>query len=127
MDHVFQQLRVTGGAGRAFLRCWTEAVSGTIVLHAEGEVDMATAPGLEEAIRAAYQAGPRVIVDLGGLRHLDGSGIHVLEETSRANPTRFAIMGAPRDIHRLFKILGLADSLPVVPSLDAAHEYFGRY
>lgn len=118
---------MTGGAGRAFLRCWTETISGAIVLHAEGEVDMATAPALEEAIRAAYQAAPRAVVDLGGLRHLDASGIHVLEETSRANPARFAVMGTTRDIHRLFEILGLADSLPVVPSLDAAHEYFGRY
>jgi anti-anti-sigma factor len=127
MEHAVLRPYVTGGPGRAFLRCWNETVSGTIVLHAEGEVDMATAPALEEAIRAAYQAAPRVIVDLSGLRHLDGSGIHVLEETSRANPTRFAVVGATRDIHRLFRILGLADSLPVVASLDAAHECFGRY
>jgi anti-sigma B factor antagonist len=95
------------------------------VLHAEGEVDMTTAPMLGDAIGAAYRAGPRVIVDLGGLRHLDGSGIHALEDASRAHPSRFVVVGSTPDIRRLFDILGLTSALPVVPSLDAARQYFG--
>ncbi len=86
---------------------------------------MTTAPMLGDAIGAAYRAGPRVIVDLGGLRHLDGSGIHALEDASRAHPTRFVVVGSKPDMRRLFDILGLINALPVVPSLDAAREYFG--
>lgn len=125
MKQSVQRPHVAGGPGRAFLRCWTEAVSGTIVLHAEGEVDMTTAPMLGDAIGAAYRVGPRVIVDLGGLRHLDGSGIHALEDASRAHPARFVVVGSTPDVRRLFDILGLTNTLPVVPSLDTAREYFG--
>jgi anti-sigma B factor antagonist len=112
-------------AGQTLLRCWTEAAAGTIVLHAEGEVDIMTAPMLGDAIEASYRVGPRVIVDLGRLRYLDGSGVRVLENAAQAHRTRFVVVGSSREIQRVFEVLGLIAALPVVPSLDAAREYFG--
>lgn len=116
---------LSGGADRALLRCWTEAQSGTIVLHAEGEVDLVTAPMLGDAIAASYRAGPRVIVDLDGLRYLDGAGVRVLEDASRERAGRFVVVASHREIHRVFEVLDLTKVLPVVPSLAAAREYFG--
>ena len=115
---------IAGGA-QTLLRCWTEAAEGTIVLHAEGEVDLMTAPMLGDAIEASYRAAPRVVVDLGSLRYLDGSGVRVLENASRAHRARFVVVGSTREIHRVFEVLGLTSVLPVVHSLEAAREYFG--
>jgi anti-sigma B factor antagonist len=112
-----------GGTGRTLLRCWTETAPGAVVLHAEGEVDVTTAAALREAIAAAVRTGPPVIVDLGGLRYLDGSGIRVLEKAARLHPARFVVVGSKPEIHRLFDILGLTGALPVVRSLEAAREY----
>ncbi len=117
--------RIEGAGDRAFLRCWTEASSGTMVLHAEGEADIQTSPMLGDAIAASYRAGPRVIVDLGGLRYLDGSGVRVMEEAAREHPVRFVVVASTRAIYRVFEILELTQVLPVVHSLEAAREYFG--
>src|SRR5690348_538727 len=125
MDKSVLQSYVAGGAGRTFLRCWTEAVPGAIVLHAEGEVDVVTSPLLGDAIRAAFQEGSRIIVDLGDLTYLDGSGVHVLEDANRTHATQLVVVAATQDIYRLFDILGLASGFPLVRSLDAAREYFG--
>jgi anti-sigma B factor antagonist len=115
--------RVSGGA-RPILRCWTEASAEELVLHAEGEVDISTAPILSDAITEAYRAASRVIVDLSGLRYLDGSGIRVLEAAARRHPARFVIAGLHREIRRLFEVLGVGEAVPVVASVGAARDYF---
>lgn len=114
-----------GTGQRALLRCWTEAVSGTIVLRTKGEVDVTTTPMLADAIAASYRTGSRVVVDLGGLAYLDASGIRVLEDAARAHPEQFVVVASKREIHRLFEVLDLVNTLPVVRSLEAAREYFG--
>ena len=50
------------------------------VVAANGEIDLATAPALEDAITAAVQAPGRlpVVVDLAGVRFCDSSGIRAL-------------------------------------------------
>lgn len=115
--------RISGGAGRPLLRCWTESEREAVVLHAEGEVDLSTAPMLGEAIAKAYCGKPGVIVDINGLTYLDGSGIRILEAAARAHPARFVVVGSKRELHRLFEILGVVNALPVVSSIAAAREY----
>jgi anti-anti-sigma factor len=114
---------MAGGAGRVFFHCWMELVPEGRVLHAEGEVDVATAPLLASAIAAAFREGRRVIADLSRLRYLDGAGIHVLEHAAGADGLRLVVAGSRPEIHRLFDILGLTNMLPVVATVDAARAY----
>lgn len=120
---IARQPRITGGAGRQFLHCWTEPMPEGSVLYAEGEVDVATAPLFANAIAAAFRESRRVIVDLSRLRYLDGAGVHVLENAAQAHGSRFVVVGSRPEIHRLFDILGLTNVLPVVATVDAARAY----
>jgi anti-sigma B factor antagonist len=58
----------------------TALVDGTTVVAASGELDLATAPALGDAITAAVQDPSRrpVVVDLAEVRFCDSSGIRVL-------------------------------------------------
>ncbi len=116
-------LRGAAGPARTFLHCWTEAVPEGAVLRAEGEIDVATAPLFANAIAAAFRKDRRVVADLSRLRYLDGSGVHVLENAARANGGRFVVVGSRSAVRRVFEILDLTGTLPVVETLDAARAY----
>ena len=116
-----------GGSPRTFLHCWTEVVPEGAVLRAEGEVDIATAPLFANAIAAAFRKDARVIVDLSRLQYIDGSGVHVLESAARTNGGRFVVVGSRPSVRRVFQILGLATTLPVVDTLDAARAYLREH
>ena len=123
---LVRQPSIIGGTGRTFIRCWEEAAPEATVLHVEGEVDVATAPILAQAIAAAFRRARRLIVHLGRVRYLDGSAIRVLEDASRADGTRMVVIGSAPHVHRLFDILELNDVLPVVPDLNAARAYLRK-
>lgn len=56
---------------------------GCALVTAIGEVDMATAPALREALREGLVHSPRVVVDLRDVRFLDSTGLHVLVTACR--------------------------------------------
>jgi anti-sigma B factor antagonist len=57
----------------------TEAAPGVRVLHVEGEVDLLTAPTLEEGINQQLtHSPPDLIIDLTEVSFLACAGIHVL-------------------------------------------------
>ena len=47
-------------------------------LTLRGELDLATAPELEQLVNESLDAGQEVVVDLRGLEFMDSSGIRVL-------------------------------------------------
>jgi anti-anti-sigma factor len=51
---------------------------GRAHLSLRGELDLATAPELEEIVNERVDAGQEVVVDLRGLEFMDSSGIRVL-------------------------------------------------
>jgi anti-anti-sigma factor len=51
---------------------------GRAYLTLRGELDLATAPELEQLVNARLDAGQEVVVDLRGLQFMDSSGIRVL-------------------------------------------------
>lgn len=51
----------------------------TVTVRLRGEIDLASAPAVESAVRAALPDPPvRVVFDLGELQFMDSSGIAVL-------------------------------------------------
>jgi anti-sigma B factor antagonist len=94
------------------------------VISLSGELDIASAPQLEERIQALIDAGrARLIVDLAGLTFCDSTGIGTLvrannECLSRGGHLRLA---APnRHVARILAVVGLLDTFPTYQSVEAA-------
>jgi anti-sigma B factor antagonist len=86
-----------------------------VVVALAGELDMAGATRLTEALAEAKAAGGPLTVDLTGLDFIDSSGLGVLvrfnnEATAAGFPYR-VIAGPPR-VHRAFVLSGLDRALP---------------
>ena len=96
--------------------------NGRSVLVVRGELDLATAPDLEEAVFEHLDAGHEVVVDLRELAFMDSSGLRVLVK----GHTR-AVEGGPRflivrpregtEVAKILTIAGLSQQLDHVDEL----------
>ena len=57
--------------------------SGTVRLIPAGELDIGTAPMLEQALREQVTSGAPILLDLSKLSFLDSSGLHLLVRMRR--------------------------------------------
>jgi len=84
------------------------------VVHADGEVDIATAPLLGRALEAGLASGrPTVVVDLRQISFVDCTGIGMLTEArcrARGQGTRLRIL-AGRAVARTAALLELTNAL----------------
>jgi anti-sigma B factor antagonist len=101
----------------------TRRGNGYVKVALRGELDLADAADVTEALIAAVSRGPLVLVDMSGLNFIDVSGVYALavarEQARKAGGDLH--LCAPRS--QALKILGVLQpgTLPVHPSLaDAA-------
>jgi anti-anti-sigma factor len=94
------------------------------VITASGELDLASASALRELVLGRIEAGERcVIFDLSGLTFCDSAGLTVfVQAKNRSDELGGEIrLAAPTGIvQRVLEISGLADALPVYPTLADA-------
>lgn len=86
---------------------------GTVVLRVGGELDIATAGQLDEALRSALRGRPEsLLVDLRGLSFVDPSGARPLRVLvgKQPSPTRLRIRAAG-GVRRVLELVGLASLL----------------
>jgi anti-sigma B factor antagonist len=105
-------------AGYAFIR---EALDQAETIHVFGEVDLASAPELEEALRTAADSSPGLIVDFTACTYFDSSALAVIIRATNRWGERFAVV-VPKE-HRTRRILAAANLervLPIATSLEAA-------
>jgi stage II sporulation protein AA (anti-sigma F factor antagonist) len=85
-----------------------------------GELDIATAGQLEEAVDAATSDRvPELVLDLRELTFMDSTGLRTLAQASvkaEQAGTALAIWRGPRQIERVLEISGLG---PLLPLADA--------
>ena len=95
-----------------------------VVVAVAGEVDMATAPELAEAIAAVTDSASRVVVDLTQATFLDSSALNALVHGQRVLANRrieFRVVSpADRIVRRAIEITQLEAQLGVVESLPDA-------
>ena len=86
-----------------------------------GEIDLATAHLLDEAVARAAGSGARrtVVVDLSETRYLDSSGFRVLHRAAQAGPVTLVVPAAS-PVARAVGIVGLPTLVSIFPSIDAA-------
>lgn len=96
----------------------SRATGGEVVVSVFGEVDLATAPELMAAVRAALEVDePRVVLDLANMTFIDSQGLKVLIDAyTRAQAGRAArvVLRSPRpQARRVLEVTGLDEFLTI--------------
>ena len=97
----------------------TTEIDGRAHVTLRGELDLATAPELEQLVTERIDASQEVIVDLRGLEFMDSSGIRVLvaahARAGRAG-TRVFIVRPERDsaVAKIVEVSGLDGELNIL-------------
>ena len=96
----------------------------TRTLTAAGELDVASAPRLRDAVGAALERPCDVlVVDLSHMTFIDSTGIHAMvdiEARCRRDGVSLRVVPAPDGVHAVFVLCGLAQRLPFVARLREA-------
>jgi anti-anti-sigma factor len=97
----------------------TRMEDGVAVLALRGELDVAGAPALDDALRAVEdEPGLQgIVVDLSGLDFMDSSGLRAVAQTDqrlRGHGVRFALVRGGDPVHRVFEITRMTERLPWV-------------
>ncbi len=106
----------------AELHLETTQQTGALVLTAVGEIDLATAPDLQQRLMTAVAAGSSVL-DLEKVSFIDSTGLRVLisaHEAAEASGSRFNLVVAEGPVTRLLRITGVDEQLHVFTSLADA-------
>ncbi len=83
-----------------------------VLLALAGELDVSTVDDLSEVVReeAAYECG-QIVLDLGGLRFLDATGMRAILELGDALGPRLALRKGPPVVQRVFELTGAGRTL----------------
>ena len=84
-----------------------EVVDGVCVVRVSGDVDIATAGQLRDALVTSADGGHPVVADLSGVTFLDAAGLSALVAGRRATGGRLRIVGATGVAHRILSLTGL--------------------
>ena len=82
---------------------------GTARVRLTGELDLATAPQLEQTLRKARVEGRRVVLDLRELAFMDCAGMGVIvaaAERARREDARLIVVRGPSHVDRVFTLTG---------------------
>jgi anti-anti-sigma factor len=98
-------------------------VSARLVVR--GELDVLTAPRLDDALALIERWSAPIVIDLCELSFIDLSGLRSLA-AARGRATEsgrlFAIIGCPPTVRKLFELTGTVDMLDeVLPEMVAVH------
>jgi anti-anti-sigma factor len=89
----------------------TEQHGEAAVVVPTGELDLATAPALEEALGQAFASGAvRVVLDLRELEFIDSSGLRTLLTARRRAEeaeAQFSLVAGHRGLERTLEIAGV--------------------
>lgn len=108
----------------AFQLTETEPRRGCRTIEVVGELDLAVADRLTEALNRAAEY-PLVLVDLGNCDFVDSTGLAAFvhaHNSMKSEGRRFAIFGADHQVLRILSVTGLIEHDLVFESLEAALE-----
>jgi anti-sigma B factor antagonist len=88
---------------------------GVVTLRPSGELDIATAPRLQQALLHERRPGDRVVLDLAELEFIDSTGLRAIVravEAARAGRWELTLRQGPLAVRRVFEIAGVLRALP---------------
>jgi anti-sigma B factor antagonist len=87
---------------------------GGTAIHLSGELDLASAPELDDALTAAIDAGGEIVVDFTSCTFIDSTGISTIVRAARQlvdeGGRRLAITQLHSQPQKVFRIAGLLSS-----------------
>ncbi len=93
------------------------------VVSVSGEIDLVTAPALEQAIGAVVAENPpALVIDLSAVEFLGSVGLKILAATYEklGNSTGFGVVARGPATRRPIHLTGLDKTFPLYPTLDDA-------
>jgi anti-sigma B factor antagonist len=85
----------------------------------EGELDLVSAPELEETLKRQLLASNDVLLDLSSMDFIDSTGLHAIVEsvrTAKAVGRKLKLSAdLPQHARRLMEIVGLLPFIPITP------------
>jgi anti-anti-sigma factor len=98
-------------------RCETDRDGDTAWVRPQGELDLDTAPALEQELaRVREQGSSRVVLDLRRLTFMDSTGLRLVirwDTAGRDKGFDFAIVPGPDAVQRVIRLTGMEDLLTV--------------
>jgi anti-sigma B factor antagonist len=97
---------------------WSHGGFASAVARVSGDLDIATAPRLEQTLRACLLQARRVVLDLHELAFIDSSGVHAIVTArvrARQDGRRLVLVRVPPHVHRVFTLTGNADHVEIGP------------
>jgi anti-anti-sigma factor len=94
-----------------------------VIVHVRGELDVATAPELREAIATALRDAPSLLViNLSGVRFLASSGMAALADAHQvgAGRTTIRVVATGRECLRPIRLTGLDATMEIHPTVHDA-------
>jgi anti-sigma B factor antagonist len=84
-----------------------------VVVAPVGEIDLLTVDDVRAEVRAAAAETQRVVLDLRDVSFIDSAGVRLVIESSRELEA-FAVVRGPREVQRVFDLVGLDDRLTML-------------
>jgi len=105
-----------------------EDAGGVQVIVVRGELDLNTAPQLEERLEPALAGGDALAIDLSSCEFIDSTGIGLIvrawqqldADADSGGGNGFALCGLGEQVRRLLEITGLESSIRTYKSRDEA-------
>ena len=102
----------------ALLELETHDEDGAVRLALTGELDISSAPRVEEELERLESAGPALLVlDLRGLAFMDSTGLRLIvsaDARAREQGRRLAVVRGPEAVQRIFRVTRLEERLDMV-------------
>ena len=98
----------------AFHCSWASGGLDAAWVHVAGELDIATTPQLDRALREAQSQVRLVVLDLREVAFIDTSGVHaIVDASSRARQLgdRLLLLSGPPGVDRVFTLTGTSDEV----------------
>ncbi len=96
----------------------TSEKNGAVRIALSGELDISTAPRVEEELERVEPAGPAVLVlDLRGLSFMDSTGLRLIvsaDGRAREQGRRLAVVRGSETVQRIFRVTRLEERLDMV-------------
>jgi anti-sigma B factor antagonist len=106
-------------AGQAAFR--VEERDSCAVVVAAGEIDLATAAALGEALQFAAERTGRVVIDLESVTFMDATGVDVLVRArGDSGDHSVCVVSPPSIVRKVLRITALDDVIPVYDTRDGA-------
>jgi len=101
----------------------TDMAESAVVVHAEGDLDVYTAPRLKEVLDEHVAGAKRLVLDLSEVHFIDSTALAVLVgalQQSQATDGEFRLVVSDPFLLKIFHITGFDGIFPIYPAVAEA-------